>query len=99
MDGTDLMKASISLVISLLISITSLEGRDQNLAITSIQASGGVTWTSSIEGVLEYRVQVADALPSGSWTNDLIGIFPTGSTMSVSHTTRGHLIGTSTITC
>ena len=77
------MKASITIVIAAWISIFALEGRGQNLEITSFREGGEVCWTSSITGVLEYCVQGSDVIASGFWTNDLIGIFSTGSTMSV----------------
>ena len=56
--------------------------RGQNLMITSLSGDGTLTWTSSISGIIEFRVQGASNLESGGWTNESVAIVPTGTVMS-----------------
>ena len=77
------MRTAIRIMVSAMSLIIALESRGQSLTITSFHWNGEVSWTNSIEGVLEYRVQASDAILPCAWTNDMLGILPTGSTMSL----------------
>jgi formylglycine-generating enzyme required for sulfatase activity len=66
-----------------LAGMLALQSRGQGPVITAFKPGEQLSWTGSIAGVVEYCIQGADYLAAATWTNEHIGIVPTGSMMSV----------------
>jgi hypothetical protein len=70
-------------LVVMLIGALALPSRGQGPVITAFQPGGQLAWTSSVAGVVEYCVQGVENMTDAVWTNEHIGIVPTGSMMSV----------------
>ena len=77
------MKTRLWMMLAVLGCALTLQSWGQAPVITGFQPGGQLSWSNRPDGVVEYRVQRADSLAPSVWTNEQVGIVPSGSVMSV----------------
>ncbi|MEI6562835.1 MAG: SUMF1/EgtB/PvdO family nonheme iron enzyme [bacterium] len=79
-----MMKTRLWMLVVMVAGALSLHSWGQAPVITGFQPGGQLSWSNAPDGVVEYRVQRAETLAPPVWTNEQVGVVPTGSMMSVS---------------